>query len=393
MENIFNRTWAEVDIDNILHNVRVIKDTLTGNSKIIAVVKADAYGHGAVAVAKALEKETDMFALSSIDEVVQLRNAGVRGDMLILGYTPSQFAKVLQNEKITQTVFSYDYIKDIYDSLDGKGDKLKVHVKLDTGMSRLGFAVQNDEMRKKTVEELFRAVNEFSDRLDFEGIFTHFAVSDEPEQDFTDIQFYRYIKTVEELEEKGVHFSIHHVCNSAAVINYPQYHLERCRPGIILFGMLPDKHTRDIGLRPALSLKAVVSQTRTIEEGMTVSYGRKFTAAKKTTLATLPIGYADGYSRLLSDNGEVLIHGKRAKIVGRICMDQCMVDVSDIPNVKRGDEVTIIGRDGDEVISATDIADRMNTINYEITCLIGKRVPRVYIKDGKKIGSYSSILD
>ena len=387
MENIFNRTWAEVDIDNILHNVRVIKDTLTGNSKIIAVVKADAYGHGAVAVAKALEKETDMFALSSIDEVVQLRNAGVRGDMLILGYTPSQFAKVLQNEKITQTVFSYDYIKDIYDSLDGKGDKLKVHVKLDTGMSRLGFAVQNDEMRKKTVEELFRAVNEFSDRLDFEGIFTHFAVSDEPEQDFTDIQFYRYIKTVEELEEKGVHFSIHHVCNSAAVINYPQYHLDRCRPGIILFGMLPDKHTRDIGLRPALSLKAVVSQTRTIEEGMTVSYGRKFTAAKKTTLATLPIGYADGYSRLLSDNGEVL------KIVGRICMDQCMIDVSDIPDVKRGDEVTIIGRDGDEVISATDIADRMNTINYEITCLIGKRVPRVYIKDGKKIGSYSSILD
>ena len=243
MENLFNRTWAEVDIDNILHNVRVIKDTLTGNSKIIAVVKADAYGHGAVAVAKALEKETDMFALSSIDEVVQLRNAGVRGDMLILGYTPSQFAKVLQNEKITQTVFSYDYIKDIYDSLDGKGDKLKVHVKLDTGMSRLGFAVQNDEMRKKTLEELFRAVNEFSDRLDFEGIFTHFAVSDEPEQDFTDIQFYRYIKTVEELDEKGVHFSIHHVCNSAAVINYPQYHLDRCRPGIILFGMLPDKHT------------------------------------------------------------------------------------------------------------------------------------------------------
>ena len=184
-----------------------------------------------------------------------------------------------------------------------------------------------------------------------------------------------------------------HVCNSAAVIIYPQYHLDRCRPGIILFGMLPDKNTRDIGLRPALSLKAVVSQTRTIEAGMTVSYGRKFTATEKMTLATLPIGYADGYSRLLSNNGEVLIHGKRAKIVGRICMDQCMIDVSDIPDVKRGDEVTIIGRDGDEVISATDIADRMNTINYEITCLIGKRVPRVYIKDGKKIGSYSSILD
>ena len=297
MEVNQHRTWAEIDLGAIEHNYRVICEQ--AQAPVLCVVKADAYGHGAVAVAKALEKETDMFALSSIDEVVQLRNAGVRGDMLILGYTPSQFAKVLQNEKITQTVFSYDYIKDIYDSLDGKGDKLKVHVKLDTGMSRLGFAVQNDEMRKKTVEELFRAVNEFSDRLDFEGIFTHFAVSDEPEQDFTDIQFYRYIKTVEELEEKGVHFSIHHVCNSAAVINYPQYHLDRCRPGIILFGMLPDKHTRDIGLRPALSLKAVVSQTRTIEEGMTVSYGRKFTAAKKTTLATLPIGYADGYSRLL----------------------------------------------------------------------------------------------
>ena len=379
MENLFNRTWAEVDIDNILHNVRVIKDTLTGNSKIIAVVKADAYGHGAVAVAKALEKETDMFALSSIDEVVQLRNAGVRGDMLILGYTPSQFAKVLQNEKITQTVFSYDYIKDLYDSLDGDGDKLKVHVKLDTGMSRLGFAVQNDEMRKKTVEELFRAVNEFSDRLDFEGIFTHFAVSDEPEQDFTDIQFYRYIKTVEELEEKGVHFSIHHVCNSAAVINYPQYHLDRCRPGIILFGMLPDKHTRDIGLRPALSLKAVVSQTRTIEEGMTVSYGRKFTAAKKTTLATLPIGYADGYSRLLSDNGEVLIHGKRAKIVGRICMDQCMIDITNIKNAKVGDIATIIDSE-DNHVSLEKLATKADTITDELASRLGNRLKRIAIE-------------
>lgn len=393
MENLFNRTWAEVDIDNILHNVKVIRQTLTGNSKIIAVVKADAYGHGAVAVAKALEKETDMFALSSIDEVVQLRNAGVRGEMLILGYTPSQFADVLLKENITQTVFSYDYIRDIYNALGESGRKLKVHVKLDTGMSRLGFDVQSNETRKQTVEQLKRAVDEFSDRLDFEGIFTHFAVSDEPELDFTDIQFERYKKTVDELKEKGVVFAMHHVCNSAAVINYPQYHLDRCRPGIILFGMLPDKNTRDIGLRPALSLKAVVSQTRTIDAGMTVSYGRKFTATEKMTLATLPIGYADGYSRLLSNNGEVLIHGKRAKIVGRICMDQCMIDVSDIPDVKRGDEVTIIGRDGDEVISATDIADRMNTINYEITCLIGKRVPRVYIKDGKKIGSYSSILD
>lgn len=393
MENLFNRTWAEVDIDNILHNVKVIRQTLTGNSKIIAVVKADAYGHGAVAVAKALEKETDMFALSSIDEVVQLRNAGVRGDMLILGYTPSQFADVLLKENITQTVFSYDYIRDIYNALGESGRKLKVHVKLDTGMSRLGFDVQSNETRKQTVEQLKRAVDEFSDRLDFEGIFTHFAVSDEPELDFTDIQFERYKKTVDELKEKGVGFAMYHVCNSAAVINYPQYHLDRCRPGIILFGMLPDKNTRDIGLRPALSLKAVVSQTRTIEAGMTVSYGRKFTATEKMTLATLPIGYADGYSRLLSNNGEVLIHGKRAKIVGRICMDQCMIDVSDIHDVKRGDEVTIIGRDGDEVISATDIADRMNTINYEITCLIGKRVPRVYIKDGKKIGSYSSILD
>ena len=363
MENLFNRTWAEVDIDNILHNVKVIRQTLTGNSKIIAVVKADAYGHGAVAVAKALEKETDMFALSSIDEVVQLRNAGVRGEMLILGYTPSQFADVLLKENITQTVFSYDYIRDIYNALGESGRKLKVHVKLDTGMSRIGFDVQSNETRKQTVEQLKLAVDEFSDRLDFEGIFTHFAVSDEPELDFTDIQFERYKKTVDELKEKGVGFAMHHVCNSAAVINYPQYHLDRCRPGIILFGMLPDKNTRDIGLRPALSLKAVVSQTRTIDAGMTVSYGRKFTATEKMTLATLPIGYADGYSRLLSNNGEVLIHGKRAKIVGRICMDQCMIDVSDIPDVKRGDEVTIIGRDGDEVISATDIADRMNTIN------------------------------
>ena len=238
MENLFNRTWAEVDIDNILHNVKVIRQTLTGNSKIIAVVKADAYGHGAVAVAKALEKETDMFALSSIDEVVQLRNAGVCGEMLILGYTPSQFADVLLKENITQTVFSYDYIRDIYNALGESGRKLKVHVKLDTGMSRLGFDVQSNETRKQTVEQLKRAVDEFSDRLDFEGIFTHFAVSDEPELDFTDIQFERYRKTVDELKEKGVGFAMHHVCNSAAVINYPQYHLDRCRPGIILFGIL-----------------------------------------------------------------------------------------------------------------------------------------------------------
>lgn len=394
MEKVYNRTWAEVDLDKIQRNADIISQNLSNNSKLIAVIKADAYGHGAVYVAQALRGKTDTFALSSLDEVLQLRHEGIQDeDMLILGYTPCECANILTENNITQTVFSYDYIKGLYSALSDSSKKLKVHVKLDTGMSRLGFPVQSEEDMKESVEMIAKAVSDFSDKIEFEGIFTHFAISDEPENEFTDIQFKRYSDTVSLLAEKGIEIPVKHTCNSAGVINYPQYHLSRCRPGIILYGMLPDKNTRDIGISPALTLKTVVSQTHKIKKGMTVSYGRTFCAEKDMTIATLPIGYADGFSRLLSNNGQVLIKGKRAQIIGRICMDQCIIDVTDIPDVKQADTVTLIGKDGDDEITATEIADRMGTINYEITCLIGKRVPRVYIKNGQRISSYSSILD
>lgn len=391
MQPYYHRTWAEVDLDRLEHNISCIQSLLGAKTKTIGVIKADAYGHGACAVANVLDSYTYMYALSGIDEVLQLRNNGIKKPMLILGYTPAEFTQALIDNDITQTAFSYEYLQKLHDAAKKSGEKLKIHIKLDTGMTRLGFSAQSQEDIFHTVQQIEDAYHRFSDFLEFNGMFTHFAISDEPEKDFTDIQFKHFMRTAQLLEQKKIRLPLH-VCNSAAIVNYPQMHLDMVRPGIILYGLKPDKKTKDIGLQPVLSLKTVVSQIHTVPAGTTVSYGRTYTAKNAITTATLPIGYADGYSRLMSNGGQVLIHGRRAPIIGRVCMDQCIIDVTNIPHVKQGDPVTLIGKDGDDEITAEELADRMGTINYEVTCLIGKRVPRIYIKNGQESGIYSAIL-
>lgn len=386
------RTWAEIDLDAIEHNIIQINSLLKNGAQSIGVIKADAYGHGAPVIARTLMPYVGMFALSEIDEVIQLYEQGIQKDCLILGYTPPQYTEDLLACNAIQTVFSYEYAQQLYEYAQKMKKPLRVHIKLDTGMSRLGFSAQDDCSISATVQQIAQMYRDFSDYLIFDGIFTHFACSDQPENAFTGEQFDHFCKVTEQLAAQNVSFRARHVCNSAGIINHPQMHLDMVRPGIILYGLKPDPQTKDIGLRPALTLKTVVSQVHQIAPGTTVSYGRTFTAKKKMTIATLPVGYADGYSRLLSNAGQVLIRGQRANIIGRICMDQCMIDVSKLPSVQRGEPVTLIGTDGTEQITADEIADKMHTINYEVPCLIGKRVPRVYFRQGQETECYSSIL-
>lgn len=386
------RTWAEIDLDAIEHNIIQINSLLKNGAQSIGVIKADAYGHGAPVIARTLMPYVGMFALSEIDEVIQLYEQGIQKDCLILGYTPPQYTEDLLACNAIQTVFSYEYAQQLYEYAQKMKKPLRVHIKLDTGMSRLGFSAQDDCSISATVQQIAQMHRDFSDYLIFDGIFTHFACSDQPENAFTGEQFDHFCKVTEQLAAQNVSFRARHVCNSAGIINHPQMHLDMVRPGIILYGLKPDPQTKDIGLRPALTLKTVVSQVHQIAPGTTVSYGRTFTAKKKMTIATLPVGYADGYSRLLSNAGQVLIRGQRANIIGRICMDQCMIDVSKLPSVQRGEPVTLIGTDGTEQITADEIADKMHTINYEVPCLIGKRVPRVYFRQGQETECYSSIL-
>lgn len=386
------RTWAEIDLDAIEHNIIQINSLLKNGAQSIGVIKADAYGHGAPVIARTLMPYVGMFALSEIDEVIQLYEQGIQKDCLILGYTPPQYTEDLLACNAIQTVFSYEYAQQLYEHAQKMKRPLRVHIKLDTGMSRLGFSAQDDCSISATVQQIAQMYRDFSDYLIFDGIFTHFACSDQPENAFTGEQFDHFCKVTEQLAAQNVSFRARHVCNSAGIINHPQMHLDMVRPGIILYGLKPDPQTKDIGLRPALTLKTVVSQVHQIAPGTTVSYGRTFTAKKKMTIATLPVGYADGYSRLLSNAGQVLIRGQRANIIGRICMDQCMIDVSKLPSVQRGEPVTLIGTDGTEQITADEIADKMHTINYEVPCLIGKRVPRVYFRQGQETECYSSIL-
>ena len=386
------RTWAEIDLDAIEHNIIQINSLLKNGAQSIGVIKADAYGHGAPVIARTLMPYVGMFALSEIDEVIQLYEQGIQKDCLILGYTPPQYTEDLLACNAIQTVFSYEYAQQLYEHAQKMKKPLRVHIKLDTGMSRLGFSAQDDCSISATVQQIAQMYREFSNYLIFDGIFTHFACSDQPENAFTGEQFNHFCKVTEQLAAQNISFRARHVCNSAGIINHPQMHLDMVRPGIILYGLKPDPQTKDIGLRPALTLKTVVSQVHQIAPGTTVSYGRTFTAKKKMTIATLPVGYADGYSRLLSNTGQVLIRGLRANIIGRICMDQCMIDVSELPSVERGEPVTLIGTDGTEQITADEIADKMHTINYEVPCLIGKRVPRVYFRQGQETECYSSIL-
>lgn len=392
MPCFLKRTWAEINLDNLEYNYRAIRRYIRKDCKIMAVVKADAYGNGAVFAAKEFQSlGADCFGVSNIEEAEQIRDCGITRDILILGHTPVEYTEKLVSLNITQTVGSLEYAEALSAEAQKLGTAIKAHIKIDTGMSRIGFLAHSAEQRDASAGRIVKAVG--LPGLDAEGIFTHFAVSDEPEKDFTRIQFERFTGMIHILEGMDVKFRVKHCCNSAGLLNFPEMQLDMVRPGIILYGLTPAAGMPlPIELKPVMSLKSAVTQTKTIGPDTTLSYGRIYTTERETSVATIPVGYADGFVRSLSNSADVLIHGRRARIIGRICMDQCMADITGIDGVKAGDTAVIIGSDAGQCVPMEETAEKMGTINYEVSCLIGKRVPRVYYKDGKNIGTLNYIL-
>ena len=376
------RFWAEIDMNAAEKNFNIIKSKLSTNTKLCCVVKANAYGHGAVYLSKLYETlGADYFAVSNIEEAMQLRNNGIKAPILILGYTPTSCASILAENNISQSVFSYSYAKELSKCATTDGVNVKIHIKLDSGMGRIGFDSIHDV--EKTVDTIVDVCN--MDGIVHEGIFTHFALADDgiDGKEFTQLQYERFVNITDKLLSRGVNFEIKHCANSATTFEYPEYHLDMVRVGIVLYGVAPSRRVRECDdLTPVMSLKSVISMIKEIEEGDTVSYGCTFTAEKKTKIATAPVGYADGFWRSNATNGtQMLIRGQRVNIVGRVCMDQLMLDVTDVKGVREGDYITLIGTDKGETITADELAENNGTIGYEMICAIGERVPRFYIKD------------
>ena len=365
------RTWAEVDLDAILHNFNAVRSHLPESTKLLVTVKADGYGHGALRIARLLEGKADYFALAAMDEAVQLRKAGIRTPLLILSpVRPADYSRAAQYN-IALTVSSLEEAK----AVSALGKSIAVHFVLDTGMSRIGFPCT--EEAAKEIEE---AANLPGIRA--EGLFSHFANADSLDRSYTHRQLESFRRMVDLI---GVDFPICHLYNSAAIVELePEF--DMVREGIVLYGLQPSEEVelaRIGGICPAMSLRSHVSLVKTVPAGTAVSYGCTYVTEKETVIATVMAGYADGVPRLLSNTGEVIIRGRKAPILGRVCMDQFMVDVTHIPGAASGDVVTIFGTDGDEEITADEVAAKAQTIGYELICGIAPRVPRVYLKNGQ----------
>lgn len=373
------RTWATVSLDDLYHNYRQIRNQISPSAKFMGVVKADAYGHGAIAISRALaEFGANYLAVSNLEEGIQLRNAGIELPILVLGYTPPSLAEELVLQKITQTVYSLDYACQLSDALKGTNMRLKIHIKIDSGMGRIGFLAYDEQSLQEAVRVATLPC------LEVEGIFTHFSSADSTKPDaisFTELQYNQFSTATDYLHSYGIDFPLCHCCNSGAIAQYPQYAMDMVRSGIITYGIPASEEVSNcLDLRPIMTLQTIVAHIKKLPQGSAISYSRTFTTASTRTIATLPIGYADGLSRALSSKANVVIRGKAFPIVGRICMDMCMVDITD-SDVQVGDIVTVIG--GSNIWE--NIAGLLGTIPYEATCQISKRVPRVYFQDGKEV--------
>jgi alanine racemase len=366
--------WAEIDLASIKHNITEIKRRV-GNTPIIGVVKADGYGHGAVEVSKVLlNNGVSALAVATLSEAIQLRNAGITVPVIMLGLTPWHYQKILIEYDITPVVASYSDTRALSALAVEAGTTVDVLVAVETGMGRIGLMPS-----KESVNEIIGINNLPNIRI--KGIFSHFSSADEKDKSYTFQQIENFNRFYQDLEAAGISIKFRTHANSAATMEVPEAWFDAVRPGIILYGCYPSNEVDKslLSLKPAMTLKASIVFLKRVPAGTSISYGRKFVTERESVIATIPIGYADGYPRLLSGKGRVLIRGQYAPVVGNICMDQCMVDVTDIPNVKKYDEVVLIGTQGDKTILADEIAEKTGTINYEIVCRIGKRVPRVYI--------------
>lgn len=383
--NMVKRTWAEISLNAIEHNYNVIRTKVADDTKVCCVIKADGYGHGAVELSQIYEKlGADFFAVSNIDEGIEIRKSGSKLPIVILGYTPVSEAENLAEYDISQAVFSLEYAKELSEKCVEEDCICKMHIKVDSGMSRIGFMCQEFPRDEYSIEEICEAC--CLPNLEVEGLFTHFCVSDEDAEgrEFTNKQYENFIHVRDSLKKRGVDISVVHCSNSGAIEDYPETCCDMVRAGIILYGLAPSSKLADrLDLVPAMTLKTVVAFVKEVQKGATISYGRTFTADRKMKIATVPIGYADGFIRQNAKDGYMMVNGKKAKIVGRICMDQTMLDVTDIEDVKTGDEVVVFGTGENGEPTADSLAENTGTINYETVCLVGKRVPRIYIKDGK----------
>ena len=383
--NMVKRTWAEISLNAIEHNYNVIRNKVADDTKVCCVIKADGYGHGAVELSQIYEKlGADFFAVSNIDEGIESRKSGSKLPIVILGYTPVSEAENLAEYDISQAVFSLEYAKELSEKCVEEDCICKMHIKVDSGMSRIGFMCQEFPRDEYSIEEICEAC--CLPNLEVEGLFTHFCVSDEDAEgrEFTNKQYENFIHVRDSLKKRGVDISVVHCSNSGAIEDYPETCCDMVRAGIILYGLAPSSKLADrLDLVPAMTLKTVVAFVKEVQKGATISYGRTFTADRKMKIATVPIGYADGFIRQNAKDGYMMVNGKKAKIVGRICMDQTMLDVTDIEDVKTGDEVVVFGTGENGEPTADSLAENTGTINYETVCLVGKRVPRIYIKDGK----------
>lgn len=376
-----NRVKAVISLDAVEQNFREMRKNIAEDTKMIAVVKADAYGHGAVPIAHLIEDYDYIwgFAAATAEEAVHLRQAGITKPILILGIVFDEYFPELVQYDIRPAVCEYDEAKKFSDEAVLQNKTVHIHIALDTGMTRIGYADIPESVEEiKKIAEL--------PNLEIEGMFTHFARADEYDRSPAMVQLERYQDFSKRVEEAGVDIPLHHCSNSAGIIRVPEANLSIVRAGITIYGIYPSSEVeRDIvKLAPVMELKSHITYVKDVPAGAAISYGGTYVADKKRRVATIPVGYADGYPRQLSNKGWVLIHGKKAPILGRVCMDQFMADVTEIDNVKKGDEVTLLGRDGDEFISIEEMGDLCGRFSYEFACDISPRVPRVYIKDGKE---------
>ncbi len=380
MESTLRRTWAEIDLDALAHNVNVLREWMGPESRFLGVVKADAYGHGAVQVAKVLEElGAGYLAVSDLNEARELRHVGICMPILQLGSTPADQTRLLIANHITQTVHSEAAAVQYSEAAVEAGWQLRVHIKVDTGMSRLGFQC-DDRHFDESLEAICRVCA--LPGLIVEGIFTHFAVADERTEEsraFTLKQHERFMRVINTLEERGIKIPIHHCANSGATVDYPQYAHHMFRPGILTYGICEQE--TEIDLHPVMTLKTNVSVIKEYDSGVTVSYGRTFTTERPTRVGVLPIGYADGFMRALSGKWNVWTPHGPAPVIGRICMDMCMIDLTDLPEVCEGDEVEVFGVHN----RVADAAALAGTVAYELLCTVSRRVPRVYYRNGKQI--------
>jgi alanine racemase len=381
--NKYYRVYAEINLDAIVKNVDNLMALTKENTGALAVVKADGYGHGDVAVAKTVAQKVTGYAVATLDEAVNLRENGVKKPILVLGYVDPYEFDILVSHEITATVFDVETAQLLADAARVQKKQAHCHIKVDTGMRRIGL--EPDENGIAIVKQITALKG-----LSADGIFTHFAASDETDKTSAEHQFKLFTDFTGRLEKEGIHFTYRHCANSAAVIDMPQVDLDMVRLGIAMYGMYPSDEVKKekVELFPALDLKSHVTMVKEIPAGEKVSYGGTFTTTRTTKLATVSVGYGDGYPRALSSKGYVLVRGQKAPIVGRVCMDQMMVDVTDIENVTRADIVTLIGKDGDAEITVEEIAALAGTFNYEFVCDLGKRIPRSYYLNGEYIGTH-----